>query len=155
MKLYILSRLAGSHFVKDHPETPIIIIKETTTSLNKVEKLTRAIDHLVLSFDDIEVPYGIYLPASIEDITEGLKWAENKEEIAIACAAGISRSSAMAYIIACSRMNPDEALKYLNKEIHSPNQWMVKLGSQILNNPEILLIFLDWSYTQINSEFNM
>jgi len=92
---------------------------------------------LVLKFDDcFEKSHGGAL-ATENDVKKALEWAKGKNDILVHCLAGISRSSAMAYIIGCQRMVPGVALKFLNFNIHSPNPLIVWLGSKIIGNPEI------------------
>lgn len=94
-------------------------------------------------FDDISEPMagaGYRLPKE-KDIEKVLQWAKDKENILVHCSAGISRSSAIAYLIECTRIPPCEAVKILKPGIHYPNRLMVKIGSEILGNPEIYEVF--------------
>lgn len=147
MKFHILDRKSAHEFVKEYPEIPIIVIKETCNPQSSVQEiLNKSKNSLYLIFDDIETSkYSKNVtPPSRKDIEKVLAWAVNKEEIAVSCQLGISRSSAIAYIIACSKLDTSEALSFLNKNYHSPNQLIIKIGSEILNKPEIYSNFIKW-----------
>lgn len=73
--------------------------------------------------------------ATKEDIQKALDYAEDKEALIVACAAGISRSSATAYTIARKHTDKEEAIKILDPNIHWPNPHVLGLGGKILNLP--------------------
>lgn len=106
---------------------------------------------LILKFDDIEKDeynkFGERLPyvcPAKEHIKEALDFARGKDSLVVHCAAGISRSSAVAYVIACSRMSPKEALKVLDPNYHWPNLKVVQLGAELLGKPEMEKEILVW-----------
>jgi hypothetical protein len=89
---------------------------------------------LQIAFHDIDFPRPGYQPPTKEDVEKAISWAKEKrhhgvKELIVACQLGISRSSAMAYIIKCS-----------------PNMIIVRHGADILQNPDICGIMLDWKY---------
>lgn len=92
-------------------------------------------------FDDVWLPehekMGYKLPTK-EDVAKILEWAKGKSPMTVHCTGGISRSAAMAYLIACLSFPPEEAIKVLNPLIHSPNELIVQFGAEILGNPRIL-----------------
>ena len=94
-------------------------------------------DMLVLSFDDVwlQNQEGV-LPSSIQ-VAGTMAWSEGKDRIVVHCGAGISRSSAMAYVIACSRIGVDEAIKKLDFRIHAPNPCIVWMGATLLNDERV------------------
>ena len=53
------------------------------------------------------------------------------------CAAGVSRSSATAYVIACMTTPPAKAIYMLNPMLHMPNERIVQYGTEILDNTDI------------------
>ena len=73
-----------------------------------------------------------------------LDYAKDKQELLVHCAAGVSRSSAIAYLIACSRVGTMEALKVLDSLFHWPNNRVVRLGAEIMDNPEIEQVIKKW-----------
>jgi len=73
-------------------------------------------------------------------VRQAIEFAADKDKILVHCWAGVSRSSATAFIVACSRgQNPFEAARtLLNPAIHAPNPLVVALGAEILGDPNIL-----------------
>ena len=95
-------------------------------------------------FDDIESPdFGFKVVTRLK-VARILKWAKGKKNIAVHCTAGISRSSAVAYLIACSRMPASEAIKVLNPNIHSPNALVVFHGIKILKDMAVYEHYKKW-----------
>lgn len=109
----------------------------------KRETICRAADSGMKNAKSYEVIYfhdfwqlspGVIL-ATKEDIKKALEYAEDKETLIVACAAGISRSSATAYTIARKNSSVSEAMSILNKEVHWPNPHVLNLGGEILGLP--------------------
>lgn len=117
--------------------------KTDTFLFDQVERLCKdkCKGFLPMVFDDVWLPeherLGYVLPKK-EIIEEALMWAKNKGPFIVHCKAGISRSSAVAYLIACLFAPPEKAIKVLNQFIHSPNELIVKFGAEILENEEIV-----------------
>jgi len=102
-------------------------------------------DLLILEFDDINKPISGYIEPTKDPLIKAITWAKDKENILVHCHAGISRSSATAYLITCDKLkDPNKAIKILDSKYHWPNILMVKLGSQILNSPAVLDTFTVW-----------
>jgi len=100
----------------------------------------------VMFFYDLEEPIqgkDFVLP-SMEDVEEVLSWAKGKDPILVRCQGGVSRSSAMAYLIACSRTFPCCASNVLNPMLHWPNQLVVSLGAKCLGNVEVHDEIVNW-----------
>lgn len=99
------------------------------------EGMANAKSFVVLEFHDFwKLIPGVQLVTK-DDVQKALDFAKDKEEIIVACAAGISRSSATAYIIARSEASKDEAMTILNKEVHWPNRLVLEYGERILGLP--------------------
>jgi predicted protein tyrosine phosphatase len=97
-----------------------------------------------LFFDDIFYRYEettYQKLAKKEDIKAALEFSKDKNNILVHCGAGISRSSAIAYIILSTTMLPSKAIEKLSFENHYPNEHIVKLGAKILSNKEIITSF--------------
>lgn len=109
-------------------------------------------DYMPVWFHDVCFPIGNYNPPTKEDVEKILAWSELRSEpFVIACAAGVSRSSATAYLIAYQKTKSiDEALAILNPDRHNPNALIVKYGSDILNNPELYERYLNWMSTKVD-----
>lgn len=108
---------------------------------------------IVEYFDDIQIPQDGFIVPAKEQIMRILKWAMDKEHIAVHCTAGISRSSAIAYLIACHRSSPKEALKILDPMKHSPNRLILYLGMEALGDKTVMSEYMFWfdrSYGHLN-----
>jgi predicted protein tyrosine phosphatase len=95
-------------------------------------------DHLVLRFHDIAEPLLGYVPPSESHVADALAFAAACQgPIVVHCYAGVSRSTAMAYAIACAREpRRDEAelaraLRSLSPTA-TPNRLIVRLADQAL-----------------------
>jgi predicted protein tyrosine phosphatase len=107
-----------------------------------VEPLARRLLHL--EFDDFSEPReGVVLVTSA-DIERVLDWAQDHQNLVVCCHAGVSRSSAMAYVIACRTRSPAEALTLLLPGWHYPNERIVRLGAEVLGNKEVYSACLAW-----------
>jgi predicted protein tyrosine phosphatase len=95
-------------------------------------------------FDDIESRDDELTVVTRAKITRILKWAKGKNNIVVHCTAGISRSSAVAYLIACSRMHPSEAIKILDPTRHSPNTLVLFHGIKILKDMAVFEHYKKW-----------
>lgn len=82
--------------------------------------------------------------AKEDHVKEALEFAKDKKKILVCCQMGISRSSAMAYLIKASQSNMFEALEVLDPRVHEPNQLVIQLGSKVLKNPDISDLILTW-----------
>jgi len=73
------------------------------------------------------------------DVRKAIEFAANKSMILVHCLAGISRSSAIAFIVACAKgLDPFEAAeRILDPATHAPNPLIVRLGAEILGDPRI------------------
>lgn len=97
------------------------------------EILPQCRDYIAVAFHDIEWPRQGYTEPQEEHVSAILDWAKERDgDLHVACRAGISRSSAIAYLIACTRMSPEEAVKILTPGVHEPNQLVLKIGRKIL-----------------------
>jgi len=62
-----------------------------------------------------------------------LEFAKGKDNMAVHCTGGISRSSAVAFLIECQRTrSADEAAAILDPKIHFPNRTIIVIGEKIL-----------------------
>lgn len=80
-----------------------------------------------------------------------IDFAKDKDDIICCCHAGISRSSATAYVIGCIKGEPKEALKVLTWERHTPNALIVKHAAEILGKPEMVEVMEQW---KLNGEIS-
>jgi len=67
-------------------------------------------------------------------VSAALEFAKGAPNVAVHCTAGVSRSSAMAFLVACQMTgDPEEAVKVLDMKSHFPNESIVLLGERLLD----------------------
>lgn len=97
-----------------------------------------------MTFHDIRhIIEGLTAP-SMESIKEILDFAKENEVDMVCCYAGISRSSAVAYLIKCLTEEPECAIKVLDELRHHPNKRIIKIGSKLLKNDMIEGVYNKW-----------
>jgi predicted protein tyrosine phosphatase len=91
-------------------------------------------DHMTLNFHDIVEPLEGFVPPSESHVAEALAFATaDRAPIVVHCYAGVSRSTAMAYAIACARepgrceLELASALRRLSPSA-TPNRLIVSLA---------------------------
>lgn len=99
---------------------------------------------IVERFDDILNESDTLCIADTGHVRRILEWSVGKRKIAVHCHMGISRSSAIAYLIACARMPEDKALGVLDFGIHFPNRHIVLLGAVLLGRESVYHKYMDW-----------
>lgn len=144
MNIQIMSALDAQKLIQKNPNQNMISIRSVMgfkpfginwDNFNQPNVLT-------LYFDDV---FGLnyknmgFKIVESKDIKKAINWAKYKDDIVIHCTQGISRSAALAYIIACFKVGPKEAIKILDPNWHVPNEKIIELGYNILNkDPEII-----------------
>lgn len=146
MSIIIASRRLSRELAQENPgRYNIISILEPDVPEAPEEIRNYSNNFLPLVFHDIEYVRDGYSEPKIEHVQEALSWAEGKDELVVACLAGISRSSAIAYLVQCTReYHPRLALKILTPLRHHPNSLIVKLGAEILKNSDIVDEYYRW-----------
>ncbi len=140
----IMSRREAHSTLIYNPNIPIVAIGETFG--HEVEHLITSIakDCICVKFDDVEMARPGYEIATEDQIKQVIEWAKDKDELIVACRAGISRSSAMAYLIAASKVGPEKAIKMLDMSWHQPNPLVVEIGTKVLGNPKVKEVYQQW-----------
>jgi predicted protein tyrosine phosphatase len=128
-------------------------VKDKDAPVDKFKHYAKSI--YVVKFDDVESAREGIGPSRTQ-IKELLEWSVDKTNILVHCHAGIGRSSATAYLIACQTLPPREAVKMWDISRHYPNLAVLKFGAEILNNPKVLeegVAFrkraVDWTMKQL------
>jgi predicted protein tyrosine phosphatase len=62
----------------------------------------------------------------------------------VSCHAGVSRSSALAYVVRCRDWSPGEAIRVLTPGWHRPNELVVRLGAELLRDPAVYATYAAW-----------
>jgi predicted protein tyrosine phosphatase len=79
-----------------------------------------------------------------DDVRKLLDWTKDRERIICCCHAGVSRSSATAYVLACREWGPEAALTVLRPFKHWPNRLIVHLGAIVLGDRKVWEMFRKW-----------
>jgi predicted protein tyrosine phosphatase len=139
----IMSRRQAQSALIYDPNIPIIAIGETFGHEVEDLILSKARNYICAKFDDVELERPGYSVATEDQIKQIIEWAKDKDDIIVACRAGISRSSAVAYLVESSKRGPEEAIKILDMAWHQPNPTVVKVGSKILGE-QVNEVFQKW-----------
>ena len=87
-----------------------------------------------------------------EHLERILAWvnARQRGNIIVHCTAGVSRSASVAFILRCTMEPPEIAIKLLDPRKHFPNEHIMRLGSEILGDPRILEIGMEFLTTAVD-----
>jgi predicted protein tyrosine phosphatase len=116
----------------------VTLLKDT--DLVKRPDHVAADDHLILGMDDISMPLDGYVAPADEHVTRLLAFVRGWNRAAplvVHCYAGISRSTAGAFVTACA-LNPDRDELAIARELRrvsataSPNRRIVSLADRLL-----------------------
>jgi predicted protein tyrosine phosphatase len=128
-----------------HPTVDATGARHVVTLMRDVHLVSRpttiALDcHLVLEVDDISVPLEGYSAPADEHVTElvrFLKGWDRRTPLVIHCFAGISRSTAAAYVAVCA-LNPHRDESAIARELRrasataTPNKRIVEIADRLL-----------------------
>jgi predicted protein tyrosine phosphatase len=145
MNIHIRSHAEAARFLREHPGKfdVIFIAAQPLPDLQQVIE-AHAAETLCLYFHDTVAEGPASRPPAPEDITRAIRWAEGRSNLLVACAAGVSRSSAVAYLLWCRLMPPQQAIRKLDGTRHMPNELVVRLGAEVLANPAVYSAFVAW-----------
>jgi predicted protein tyrosine phosphatase len=115
------------------------------TMLRTADRMQRprhiaARNHLVLSMDDVTEAMDGYTPPSQQHVTRLVEFVQNWDRntpLVVHCLAGISRSTAGAFVVACA-LNPQRSEEAIAKAIRDasphamPNSMLVKIADGVL-----------------------
>jgi len=142
MKLKIASENDAIAKVRRQPgELDVVSIRDPGHAIDFRDECQ---DLLVLEFHDACHDNGrfradVTVP-SRKHVSEAIEWCRERESVLFHCAGGVSRSSALAVVVACANGMPAaEAFStVLNPMLHFPNPIIIGLGAEILGMPEIV-----------------
>jgi len=143
MTVEIHSHRAASVLLAENPKKYDVILVTNPGGRYDNEEYLQAIHRFarrlcVLEFDDVEFPRDRHQMPESHHVQSALNFAADKDGLIVTCTAGMSRSAALAYVVACSKMDPVEAVKVLDPNRHTPNEKVVFLGYDILGHPNML-----------------
>lgn len=119
------------------PDNPYAV-----TNSHKIPALAREICEIL--FYDVSHSIAHMDPPEQHHVEKALEFAKGRDKLIVACQAGISRSSATAYLIKAAEVGPEEALKILNPHVHHPNGAVIRHGAKILGLPQIVEMIYTW-----------
>ncbi len=91
-----------------------------------------------LPMDDVSRDECDWKAPRVEQVQWALRWQDGRKRLLVCCHMGISRSSAMAVVIATHRYGVDEAMRLLDPTVHSPNREIIRLGSYLIDEPRLI-----------------
>jgi len=143
MKPKICSHRAAAEFLHDNPKThDVILIVNNGTRYDNEDHLSairrNANRVCELMFDDIEFHRDNHRMVDESQVQEAIHFAAGKDNLVVTCTAGMGRSAALAYVVACSKMDPAEAVTILDPDRHTPNEKVIFLGNGLVDAPALL-----------------
>jgi len=145
MDVKIFSHRAACAWIRERPNVYDVIFI-TNADGTQVPLMVRinARSHINLVFDDIDCPMETYTVPSKEDVARALEFSENKNNIIVTCAGGMSRSAAIAYVILAKRIGAEQAIKLLVPLQHHPNRQIISLAKELLADSSIYKVYNSW-----------
>ncbi|WP_439622698.1 hypothetical protein [Gemmata sp.] len=150
MEIRIAGYVAASLTLEREPARwhALVMLDSDVRETDFVPAHTRS--HLFLRFVDIEEPRESKHLPSKSLLRDALQFAHGKDKLLVSCRAGRGRSVAVGYTIACQQLGVAEAVKFLDPTRHRPNQLVVRLGSELLEDSTALTEFERWRRDNAN-----
>lgn len=148
MEIKIFGRRELEQFVQQHPKQ-YDVVYYTHSESPAIELIeSNAIESLHMPVDDIDhYQLKFHVAPTAELVQKFLDFGKGRKKLVCACAAGISRSSSTAYLIAARELGTEGGLNVLEKAHHFPNRLNVYIGSVLLKNPDVWTKFVEWMRT--------
>ena len=144
MEIVIRNYLSGSFLLAGEPREwdAIVILDSNLRESSFVEQHSHR--HLILRFDDVTKSDSRKLPPSLNDVAEAFEFAATSKKLMVCCRAGQSRSAALAFSIGYRFLGNEAAISLWNPKRHSPNQLVIELASQLMEDPDFLMTVHNW-----------
>lgn len=145
MEIKIFGRTDLEQFVFKNPKQYDVIYYTHSESPEIDLIKNNAIESLHMPVDDIDhYQLKLYVAPTAESVQKCLDFGKGRKKLVVACAAGISRSSSTAYLIAARELGAEGGLRVLQKAHHFPNRLNVYIGASILGNTDIWTKYVEW-----------
>lgn len=145
MEIKILGRTDLEQFVTKNPKQYDVVYYTHSESPPLALIQDNAMEALHMPIDDIDhYEVKLHQPPTAQSVKKFLEFGKGRKKLIVACAAGISRSSSTAYLIAAQELGADKALTYLQPTHHFPNRLNVFIGAKLLGNRDIWTKFVEW-----------
>ena len=146
MEITILGRQDLENLVQKNSKQYDVVYYTHSESpkIDLIEK--NALDSLHMPVDDIDhYELKFHISPTASSVKRFLDFGKGRKKLVVACAAGVSRSSSTAYLIAAQEYGPKTALTFLKPTHHFPNRLNVYIGSVLLKDPKVWEEYLAWS----------
>ena len=141
----ILGRVALEKLLPEESKKHVVIYYTNSEYPEYPFVKNHAINSLHMPIEDIDhYEFKYVRPIVAEDVQRFLDFSDGYNELVVACQAGVSRSSATAYLIGAKKWGPIAALELLQPAYHYPNRLIVYIGSKLLGNNDIWQKYIDW-----------
>ena len=145
-------RFVVRDFYNGNPPKALILINRNEKVGPELTEVMGSCPHILLCFDDIELPRFARNVCTEQHISDAIKWAADKDDVVVSCTVGVSRSPAIAYAIAAAQRGHQEAMAVLNPKLHMPNSLIIRLTAVLLKQPEIVTLVETWKMNNIISD---
>lgn len=108
----------------------------------RIPELSR--EYCELLFEDVIFSRGTVQGPELCHIKKALEFSKNRRKLLVTCQAGISRSSAIAYLIKSVEVGSKQALNLLNSKIHYPNELVIRYGADLLKDENMVELIKNW-----------
>lgn len=148
MKITICGHRKAAEILAETPNQRDIIFISSPDAKFAVEGSARiaglARECCEILFNDIAYPMGSLEHPEPHHVQKALDFAKGKDNLIVACQAGISRSSAIAFVIQAAEVGLLEAFKILNPLVHQPNSLVIKHGAKLLGEQDMMAMMDKW-----------
>lgn len=145
MEIKIFGRTELEQFISNNPKQYDVIYYTHSESPEIDLIKNNAMESLHMPVDDIDhYQLKLHVPPTALSVQKFLDFGKDRKKLVCACAAGISRSSSTAYLIAAREFGPEGGLNVLQKAHHFPNRLNVYIGAVLLKNPDVWTRFVEW-----------
>ena len=148
IKIYSLQAIKKALLARELMDYDVLSIRDSNASrmfYHEIDVGTGLRKRLVITeMDDIRTPHDLLEMPTRPEVERILNCGISSVHLAVHCSAGVSRSSAFAYLLACQAEGPEKAITLLNENLHWPNMLIVSLGASILGNPEVAKVCSKW-----------
>lgn len=144
MNIVIRNYIGASQLLECEPKdwSAIVILDSNCAPTSFVSEY--AARYTYLTFDDLTLGHSNKRIVEHTHLQQAMDFATDVERLLVCCRAGQSRSAATAYVVAYARRGRSTAIELLDPKRHIPNELVVRLGSDVLEMPEIFADFKEW-----------
>jgi predicted protein tyrosine phosphatase len=153
MEIVIRNYLSASQLLLQEPNSwdVIAILDSKLKATDFISK--NAKKYLILHFDDVTATSTGKIVPNISSIRSAIEFGTKSDKLLVCCRAGQSRSAAIAFLIAHSRLGSAEAYQLINPKRHDPNKLVVELGSQLADSHNPLSTLQEWRKNHYDVHF--